>query len=125
MKSATHFGHRCMGLAFVASPLLLLAGCHSAYIEATVHNSTGGPVSVLEVDYPSASFGTESLPHGADFHYRFKVLGSGSTKVLWTDAKHQDHTVAGPPLQEGAEGHLLVTLSSSNASWDVNIHPAR
>ena len=125
MKSATHFGHRCMVLALVASPLLLLAGCHSAYIEATVHNSTGGPVSVVEVDYPSASFGTQSLADGADFHYRFKVLGSGSTKVLWTDAKHQDHTVAGPPLQEGAEGHLLVTLSSSNASWDVNIHPAR
>lgn len=125
MKSATLFGHRFLGLTFVASSLLLLAGCHSAYIEATVHNSTGGPVSVVEVDYPSASFGTQSLADGADFHYRFKVLGSGPTKVLWTDAMHHDHTVAGPSLQEGAEGHLLVTLTSSSASWDVNIHPAR
>ena len=125
MKSAAHFGHRLIGLAFATSSLLLLGGCHSAYIEATVHNSTGGPVSVVEVDYPSASFGTESLPDGSDFHYRFKVLGSGSTKVLWTDAKHQDHTIPGPPLQEGAEGRLLITLSSSNAAWDVNIHPAR
>ena len=82
-------------------------------------------MSVVEVDYPSASFGKELLPDGADFHYRFKVLGSGSTKVLWTDATHHDHTVAGPSLQEGAEGRLLVTLTSSSASWDVNIHPAR
>jgi hypothetical protein len=125
MKSVTLFGYRLPGLAFVASSLLLLGGCHSAYIEATVHNATGGPVSVVEVDYPSASFGKESLPDGADFHYRFKVLGSGATKVLWTDANHHDHTVAGPSLQEGAEGRLLVTLTSGSATWDVNIHPAR
>lgn len=98
-----------------------LGGCHSAYIAATVRNATGGAVSLLEVDYPSASFGKESLSGGAEFHYRFKVLGSGGTKVLWTDAQHQEHTVAGLKLQEGDEGALTITLTPSGAAWDTHI----
>ncbi len=52
--------------------LLLLAGCRSPYVSAKVMNETGGPVSLVEVDYPSASFGTESLAVNAD------VLRTGS-----------------------------------------------
>jgi hypothetical protein len=110
-------------LLCLASGLALLAGCRSPYIEATVHNATGGPVTVLEVDYPSASFGKELLPAGADFHYRFKIQGSGPTKVLWTDAARHDHTVAGPSLSEGEEGRLLVTLTPASATWDAKILP--
>ena len=78
--------------------LVLLAaacGCHSRYVEATVVNTTGTAVSLVEVDYPSASFGRETLAAGAEYHYRFKVLGSGGTKVLWTDGTHGEHSVAG------------------------------
>ena len=104
-----------------AAVCLLLSGCHSHYVDATVHNGTGGPATVVEVDYPSASFGKELLPDGADFRYRFKILGSGPTKVLWTDAGHQDHSVAGPRLEEGQEGRLVVTLTPSGATWDAKL----
>ena len=76
-----------------AAALLLSAlGCHSAFIEATVQNHTAKPIELVEIDYPSASFGTQALQPGADFHYRFKVLGTGSTKLLWTDNAHAEHT---------------------------------
>jgi hypothetical protein len=101
--------------------LLASAGCHSAYIEATVTNTTAAPVSLVEVDYPSASFGRESIPAGANYHYRFKVLGQGATKVQWTDAAHQDHTVPGPALHEGDEGTLLVTLTPATATWNLTL----
>lgn len=110
-----------ISLAFVTGTSL---GCHSAYVEADVTNSTGGPISLLEVDYPSASFGKEALADGATFHYRFKILGNGGTKVIWTDAARKEHTVAGPDLQEGEEGHLTVTLSGTTASWDKQLHKA-
>ncbi len=98
-----------------------LSGCRSRYIEATVHNGSGAAVSVVEVDYPSASFGKETLADGADYHYRFKVQGDGPLKVLWTDAENHDHTVGGPQLREGSEGTLVVTIKANDAAWDVNV----
>ena len=98
-----------------------LSGCKSRFIEATVHNGSGAAVSVVEVDYPSASFGKETLADGADYHYRFKVQGDGPLKVMWTDKAQQDHSVAGPQLQEGDEGSLMVTIKAADASWDVNV----
>jgi hypothetical protein len=102
--------------------LMVLAGCRSPYVEADVINATASPVSLVEVDYPSASFGTESLAAGATYHYRFKILGSGATKVLWTDAEHHDRSVAGPQLSEGQFGTLTVTLHGATAIWSEQLH---
>ena len=41
-------------------------GCRSPYVTTTVSNHTTQPIAPLEVDYPSASFGTQNLAPGAD-----------------------------------------------------------
>ena len=106
--------------AFVA--LLTLSGCHSAYIAATISNRTPEPLSLIEVDYPSASFGTQTLAPGRDFHYRFKVLGSGPTTLLWTDAAHQDHKNSGPALHENDEGTLSITFNpNATPAWNLQL----
>jgi sugar (pentulose or hexulose) kinase len=102
--------------------LLTLTGCHSAYIAATISNRTPEPLSLIEVDYPSASFGTQALAPGQDFHYRFKVLGNGATAILWTDAAHHDQKNSGPTLREGDEGTLTVTFNSSTSpTWNLQL----
>lgn len=106
---------RLPALVFLAS--LAATGCHSPYVAATVSNHTGHPIELIEVDYPSASFGTQELPAGADFHYRFKVLGSGTMKLLYTDSAHQDHKSDGPFLKEGAEGPLTITITTDGVTW--------
>jgi hypothetical protein len=95
---------------------LALAGCHSAHIDATISNRTNQPLTLIEVDYPSASFGTQTLAPGGDFHYRFKVLGSGPTTVQWTDAATHDHKSTGPTLHENDEGALTILV---NPAGDV------
>ncbi len=75
---------------------LFVAGCHSPYVSATVSNGTAQRIELIEVDYPSAGFGTQGLAAGSDYHYRFKVLGSGNLKLLYTDNSHQTHTSDGP-----------------------------
>jgi hypothetical protein len=100
-----------------------LTGCHSAYIEADIKNASPTPITLVEFDYPSASFGTGTLPSGATYHYRFKILGTGPTKILWTDAARQDHTAPGPPLHEGQEGSLTVTLNGAAATWSTHLQP--
>ena len=106
------------GLAVV----LTLAGCHSAYIAATVSNHTREPLRLIEVDYPSASFGTQTLAPGQDFHYRFKVLGSGATAVLWTDPANHEQKNAGPTLKEGDEGQLIITFDAGSLpTWNLHL----
>jgi hypothetical protein len=103
---------------FAITAVLTLTGCHSAYIEATVSNRTPEPLSLIELDYPSASFGTQTLASGADFHYRFKVLGSGPTTLLWTDAAHHDHKNSGPIFHENDEGTLTITINPTGPAWN-------
>ncbi len=97
------------------------AGCHSAYIEATVVNASGAAVSLVEMDYPSASFGRQTLADTGVYTYRFKVLGNGATKLLWTDAAHREHTSAGPVLHEGDEGRVTITIGASAANWHLEL----
>lgn len=97
--------------------LVAATGCHSPYVQATVSNHTDKTIELIEVDYPSASFGTQGLAPGADFHYRFKVLGTGGTKLLYTDSAHQDHKSDGPSLKEGDEGPLLIVIAPNTVIW--------
>jgi hypothetical protein len=111
-------------LAVVGLVMVGMSGCASKYVEAVVRNDSGAVVGPFEVDYPSASFGHETLAAGAEYHYRFKILGSGGTKVIWTDAVRKEHTVAGPELLEGEQGRMVVRLTGGGeAVWDVTVKP--
>jgi hypothetical protein len=102
---------------------VLVGGCKSPYVSATVKNDTGAVVTLVEVDYPSASFGRDSLAAGAVYAYRFKIIGSGATKVSWTDAERKQHTADGPQLHEGQEGQLVITLAPTGAQWSPHLTP--
>lgn len=88
----------------------LFAACHSYHIDATIENGTGAPIQLLEVDYPSASFGADSLAAGAGFHYRFQVRGSGQLKISYKAANGQLVQISGPTLIERQQGQLEIVL---------------
>jgi len=115
------FGLKKVVDAAVMLALAAACGCASKYVQTAVRNQTGADVTLVEVDYPSASFGKETMAAGAEYDYRFKILGSGPTKVLWTDAKRQLHQVSGPKLDEGQQGSLVVTLTPNGAIWDAHL----
>jgi hypothetical protein len=107
----------------LTAALAALTGCHSHNVAIDVQNASGQPVSLVEVDYPSASFGVETLAAGATYHYRFKILGDGPTKLLWTDANQREHTVTGPSLNEGQEGTLTAAITPTTATWTTHLKP--
>ncbi len=109
--------------AVASLPLLLLGGCHSAWVQARVVNRTGATLSLIEVDYPSASFGTQNLGDGAEFRYRFKVLGRGAMKLTYVDQARKEHTAAGPDLREGAEGGLDILIRTEGVVWTPALRP--
>lgn len=99
---------------FVASAVLTaclgFAGCHSPHVEMTIENRTGATIQLLEVDYPSASFGVGSLAKGQDYRYLLQVRGSGEVKVRYTDPGGHQQQITGPTLSERQEGRFVVTL---------------
>jgi hypothetical protein len=115
-----------MGWFFILclTTLFAFTGCHSPFISATVSNRTAQRIELLEVDYPSASFGTQNLPPGSDFHYRFKVLGSGSMRLLYTDDAHRDHKSDGPFLKEGDDGLLTIAITPTGVNWQTSFDVA-
>jgi hypothetical protein len=96
--------------AIVLPALAFIAGCHSYHIETTVENHTGGPIQLLEVDYPNASFGDNTLAADAAFHYRIQLQGSGPLKVQYTSTDGKQQQIAGPTVSEGQEGRLEIVL---------------
>jgi hypothetical protein len=112
------------GNAILLPALLALAGCHSYHIETTVENRTGAAIELLEVDYPSASFGANSLADGADYHYRIQLRGSGPIKVQYTARDGHSAQIEGPTLAERQEGRLeIVLLPGGKAEFHPEVTP--
>jgi hypothetical protein len=110
-KTAREWGtEHLLLLGFGLAVVVALAGCHSSHIDVAVENRTGAAVRLLEVDYPSASFGSDSLASNATFHYRIKVDGSGPVKVQYTAADGRQAKVEGPALADPQEGTLEIVL---------------
>jgi hypothetical protein len=103
--------NRTWALSAVIFPALF-AGCHSFHVETTVENRTGGAIQLLEVDYPSASFGDDRLDAGGVFHYRIQLQGSGPVKVQYTTSDERQIHIDGPALAERQEGSLRIVLLS-------------
>ena len=115
---------RRIAVISLCTAVMTLSGCHSHYIQATITNTGSSPVSVVQVDYPSASFGVQHLAPGASFHYRFKLLGSSNLKLDYYDAKNSEHKQDGPWLNEGQEGTLAIDIpAAGNAVFRTSLKP--
>src|SRR4051794_14444919 len=101
--------------------LSLITACHSYHIEATVENHTGGTVTLLEVDYPSASFGADTLAQDGIFHHRIQTRGSGPISVQYTGPHGRAVQVQGPQIYEQQEGSMQIVLLPNGK---VEFHPA-
>ena len=115
-------GSQIRALFLSCGPALMVAltACHSSHIDVAVENRTGAPIRLLEVDYPSASFGSDALADGSTFHYRIQVQGKGDLKVLYTAGDGRQNQIKGPALAERQEGTLEIELLPSGKA---EFHP--
>ena len=122
---STQSGIRERILTVILLPVLgLAAGCHSYHVETTVENRTGAAIQLLEIDYPSASFGANSVAAGAIFHYRIQLRGSGPLKVQYTAGDGRQAQIDGPLVAERQEGRLqIVLLPGGKAEFHPQLTP--
>ena len=86
----------------------------------------GKPVKLLEVDYPSASFGTGQLEPGAAYPYQMQFRNSGPLKVTYTANDGHQVSIDGPQVAEKQEGRLkVVLLPDGKAEFHPQLTPAR
>jgi hypothetical protein len=90
--------------------MLSAVGCKSYWVDARIENQSGQTIHELEVDYPSASFGTNTLTPGAEMHYRFQIRGSGPLKVEYTSGEGKISHGQGLTLSERQQGELTIRL---------------
>jgi hypothetical protein len=116
--------HKNPSIAIVLLTVLLFSACHSYHIDATIENRTGADIQLLEVDYPSASFGADHLASGASCHYRFQVRDSGPIKITYTSPDQKQVQIAGPTLVERQQGQLkIVLLPAGKAQFTPQLTP--
>jgi hypothetical protein len=118
--------NRLRGLFVLAAltTLMLTVGCRAKLVEVRVVNSGTTDLHNVEVDYPSASFGTSTLAPGATYTYRIQLQDAGRMKVEFYDNKEQPHSGKGPYVEEGQQGTLTLTLDGSGKNeWDAQLHP--
>lgn len=102
----------CLHASLVALACLNFSACRSAYIQTAIINRSGTTASLIEVDYPNASFGTQQIADGAAYKYHFKVQDSGPIKITFTEG-NKTYSVAGPTLSQGQQGTLAIVLEGS------------
>ena len=116
---------RLLIAAIILAPALLAASCRSYHIDISIENRSGAPIQLLEVDYPSASFGADSLAAGTTFHYRIEVIDSGPLKITYTEPNGKQAQITGPDLAEHQQGRLeIVLLPGGHAEFHPQITPA-
>lgn len=103
-------GAKAAATAAILFVCILAAGCHSYHIETTIENRTGSAIKLLEVDYPSASYGADALASGANFHYRIQVEGSGPLKITYTAPDNKQVQIKGPDLAQRQQGRIQIVL---------------
>ena len=113
-----------MRTAVIVGAFLVASGCRSHHVEITVENRTGADIQLLEVDYPSASFGADSLAAQADLHYRIQVQGTGLLKVQYKAPGGLKVQINGSKLSEGQQGSLeVVLLPGGKADFQPELTP--
>ena len=113
-----------LAIAVLAS--ILPIACRSSHVDLAVENRTGAPVRLLEIDYPSASFGKDALAPGATMHYRIQVQGNGPLKVQYAASSGNTVQITGPQIAENQEGSLsIVLLPGGKADFQAHITSAR
>jgi len=105
----------------VSAALLALSACHSYHVDATVTNRTGQRIQLLEVTYPSASFGANSMEPGEVIHAPIQFRNEGKAHVHYIGPAGAAIEIDGPEFHENQEGSLeIILLPAGQAQFNPN-----
>src|SRR5437868_10840342 len=103
---------RMKSLPFAVTFLFVIAmsGCRAHVVKISVTNSSSEPIKTIIVDYPSATFGKDTLAPRETYFSLVKPLDKGPINVRFTDAQGTTHTYKSISLEQGDDGSVDIKL---------------
>jgi hypothetical protein len=109
----------CFALCLVF--LLAMAGCRAHVVKISVINTSAEPIKTIIVDYPSATFGKDTLAPRERYFSLIKPVDKGPIKVRFTDAQGTTHTYESISLERDDDGSVDIKLTQTSAETGYDL----
>ncbi len=100
---------------------LWLSGCRAHVVKISMTNTSAQPIKTIIVDYPSATFGKDTLAPGETYFSLIKPVDHGPIKVRFTDAQGVNHAYESISLQQGDDGSVNIKLAQTSADTGYDL----
>jgi hypothetical protein len=101
--------------------VIAMAGCRARVVKIILTNTSTGPIKTIIVDYPTATFGKDTLAPGETYFSLVKPVDKGPITVRFTDAQGGSHTYKSASLQPGDDGWVNIKLTQTSADTGFDL----
>jgi len=108
---------RAVALVFV----MALAGCRARVVKIILTNTSAEPIKTIIVDYPTATFGKDTLAPRETYFSLVKPVDKGPIKVRFTDAQGGNHAYESISLEQGDDGSVNIRLTQTSAETGYDL----
>ena len=102
-----------------------MAGCRAHVVKISLTNTSTEPIKTIIVDYPSATFGRDTLAPRETYFSLIKPVDKGPIKVRFTDAQGATHVYQSTSLEPGDDGWVDIKLTQSSGQTGFDLTRAR
>jgi len=106
-----------MALVFV----IAVAGCRAHVVKISLTNISTEPIKTIIVDYPSATFGKDTLAPRETYFSLIKPVDKGPINVRFTDAQGVSHVYQSTSLAPGDNGWVDIKLTQSSGQTGFDL----
>jgi len=101
--------------------VIAIAGCRAHVVKISLTNASPEAIKTIIVDYPSATFGKDTLAPRETYFSLIKPVDKGPIKVRFTDAQGTSHVYESISLQQGDEGSVNIKLTQTSAETGYDL----
>src|SRR5689334_8233409 len=101
--------------------VIAMAGCRAHVVKISLTNTSAEPLKTIIVDYPTATFGKDTLAPRETYFSLIKPVDKGPIKVRFTDAQGVNHTYQSISLEQGDDGSVNIKLAQTSAETGYDL----
>jgi hypothetical protein len=101
--------------------VIAMAGCRAHVVKISLTNTSSEPIKTIIVDYPTATFGKDTLAPHETYFSLVKPLDKGPITVRFTDVQGGSHTYKSISLEQGDDGSVDIKLTQTSADTGFDL----
>jgi len=101
--------------------VIALSGCRAHVVKISLTNTSTEPIKTIIVDYPTATFGKDTLVPRETYFSLVKPVDKGPIKVRFSDAQGVSHTYESISLEQGDDGSVDIKLTQTSGETGFDL----